>query len=446
MIASLSIGCNTDDLDPALEQNKDPRVSISKVDNLYALIKGAYSRMTGSGYYGRDLIVSNEVRTNNVFSNGNSGRFITEAGFNYSPTNTYFWDDAYRVISSANLVINTDLTQLEGDQDFGKHLQGQAYALRALAHFDLLKQFGQQHVTGGTTPGGIPYVTTYRTSDSSQEDLFPPRNTVEEVKTKIYEDLNSAFNLLEDTGEKNFFSKYAAKALEARVATYFGDWPRVITTAEDVINNTSFAIVPSADFVNSFASDGGNNIIFELEFSEADNQGSNSLAYIYRGSSYGDIQVIDDVLNLFEPTDVRGLGGILGYEGSMLRNLGKYPDNQGYDNVAILRYEELILNYAEALFETGGDALTQLNKIPAERGATLYAVASKENILLERRKELMFEGFYYDDLLRTGSDIEKTSAQQNILTTIPYGDHRLSWAIPRSEMDANSNMIQNKGY
>lgn len=182
MIASLSIGCNTDDLDPALEQNKDPRVSISKVDNLYALIKGAYSRMTGSGYYGRDLIVSNEVRTNNVFSNGNSGRFITEAGFNYSPTNTYFWDDAYRVISSANLVINTDLTQLEGDQDFGKHLQGQAYALRALAHFDLLKQFGQQHVTGGTTPGGIPYVTTYRTSDSSQEDLFPPRNTVEEVK------------------------------------------------------------------------------------------------------------------------------------------------------------------------------------------------------------------------------------------------------------------------
>ncbi len=159
-----------------------------------------------------------------------------------------------------------------------------------------------------------------------------------------------------------------------------------------------------------------------------------------------DVQVIDEVADLFEATDVRGVGGILGYEGTMLRNIGKYPDNQGYDNVPILRYEELVLNYAEALFETGGDALTQLNKIPANRGASAYGAATKENILLERRKELMFEGFRFDDLLRTGSDIEKISIQQNFLNTIPYGDSKLAYGIPIAETDANSNIAQNKGY
>jgi len=131
----------------------------------------------------------------------------------------------------------------------------------------------------------------------------------------------------------------------------------------------------------------------------------------------------------------------------MLRNLGKFPDNQGYDNVSIIRYEEVILNYAEALFETSGDALTEINKITSKRGASAYtAPLTKDDILNERRKELIFEGFRYDDLLRTGQDIEKTSLQQNFLATIPYGDPRLAWPIPQSEMDANSNMVQNTGF
>ena len=106
----------------------------------------------------------------------------------------------------------------------------------------------------------------------------------------------------------------------------------------------------------------------------------------------------------------------------------------------------MILNYAEALFETGGDALTQLNKIPSNRGASLYATATKDNIINERRKELIFEGFRYDDLLRTGKAIVKFSLQQNITSTIPYGDPRMTWAIPIAEMNANSNMVQNAGY
>jgi len=399
--------------------------------------------MTVSGYYGRDIIITNEVRTDNCFSNGNSGRFTTQASFTYTANTGYFWDEAYSTIARANIIIGTDVSTLTGDQDFGLHMQGQAYAMRALAHFDLVRQYGQQH-TGGTL--GVPYVTEFK-----GDNLYPARNTVTEVKDLIMADLATAFSLMDDSyydASKEFMSKYTAKALESRVAVYFGDWPAAKLAAEAVIGSNLYSVIAEGDYVSSWGQDGSSNSIFELAFNSTDNQGINGLAYIYRttgGGSYGDVQVLDDVINLYESGDVRA--NILGYEGTMLRNLGKFPDNQGYDNVSIIRYEEVILNYAEALFETSGDALTEINKITSKRGASAYtAPLTKDDILNERRKELIFEGFRYDDLLRTGQDIEKTSLQQNFLATIPYGDPRLAWPIPQSEMDANSNMVQNTGF
>jgi hypothetical protein len=434
--------CTTDDLEPSLEQNKSVEGSITDVSNLDGIIKGAYNNMTGSGYYGRDFIVTNEVRTDNCFSNGNSGRFTTQASFSYNANTGYMWDEAYDAIASANIVINTDLESLTGDANYGRHLQGQALAIRALTHFDLVKSYGQQHV-GGTL--GVPYVLEFK-----GEDLFPSRNTVAEVKALIYADLEAAFAAMSDSyfdSSKEFMSKYTAKALESRVATYFGDWSRAKSAAEAVIGSGLYSIIPAGDYVGHWSQDSSSNSIFELAFSATDNVGINGLAYIYRQGatgSYGDVQVLDEVIDLYEAGDVRA--GILGYEGVRLRNMGKYPDLQGYDNVTVIRFEEVILNYAEALLETGGDALTQLNKITSNRGATPYASATKANILNERRKELMFEGFRYDDLLRTGSSIEKISLQQNFAATIPYGDPRMTWAIPQAEMDANSNMVQNAGY
>lgn len=435
--------CSTDDLEPSLEQNKSVEGSIVDVSNLYGIMKGAYSIMTASGYYGRDYIINGEVRSDNCFSNANSGRFTTEAGFTYSSTSAQIWDEAYAAIASANIVINTDVSQLKGDQNYGKHLQGQAYVMRALIHFDLLRTYGQQHAGGNL---GVPYVTEFK-----GKNLFPARNTVDEVKGFIMADLKTGFDLMSTTypsPRKEFISKFTAKAIESRVAIYFGMWAEAKLACEAVINSNLYSIIPQATYVSSWAGKGNANSIFELGYSSTDNQGINGLAYIYRRGatgSYGDVQVIDEVINLYEAGDVRR--GILGYEETTkLRNMLKFPNLNGFDNVVVIRYEEVILNYAEALFETGGDALTQLNKIPSNRGASLYLSATKANILNERRKELIFEGHRFHDLVRTGSGILKVSPQQNFLATIPYGDYRLAWPIPKAEMDANSNMVQNKNY
>jgi len=104
------------------------------------------------------------------------------------------------------------------------------------------------------------------------------------------------------------------------------------------------------------------------------------------------------------------------------------------------------LHYAEALLETGGDALSQINLITSNRGASAYASVTKDNILEERRKELMFEGFRYDDLVRTGQSIPYWGSTENSLGTISYPNNLFAYPIPIGEINANSNMVQNDGY
>ena len=433
-------GCTTSDLDPTLEQDKDIDGSINTAQDMEGILKGAYNRMTSSVYYGRDFIINNEVRTDNTFANGNSGRFSTEAAFLYTADNNPgIWTQAYSVIATANILIGTDLENIEGDQGYAKHVQGQAYAIRALAHFDLLKQYGEQ-TTGGTL--GIPYITEFKSSNTT-----PSRNTVEEVKAAIFSDLNTAFSLMGDAyfdSSKEFMSRYTAKAIESRVAIYFGMWNEAKSAAEAVINSGLYQVIAGDQFVASYAGDGSQNSIFELAFSNTDNLGGNSLGFIYKGDTYGDIEVLPNVEDLYTDGDVRL--GILGIELGKLRNLGKYPDLNGWDNVMLCRYEEVILNYAEALFETGGDAASALNMITSKRGIDNYTTVTKEDILNERRRELIFEGFRYDDLMRTNSGVEKVDFEQNIAETIPAGDYRLAMPIPIVELDANANMVQNRGY
>lgn len=436
--------CTTKDLEPTLAQSKSVEQSVNKVDNLFSILKGIHSLMSGSGYYGQDVIITNEVRSDNAFSNGNSGRYTTESQFLYNDNSDLIWNNAYEVIANTNIIINADVEALEGDTDYGRHIQGQAMAIRALAHFDLLREYGQQHTGAGNL--GVPVITEYK-----GEDLFPSRNTVDEVKAAVYSDLETAFSMMDSQYDNTnvYISKYAAKALESRVAVYFGDWPRAVSAAEAVINSGMYSIISADSYVSSWTANGGSNVIFELSASQVDNAGINGLAYIYQinadGSGYGDVVATAEVADIYEDSDVRL--GILDTEGDFVRNVGKYADNVNFTyNIPLIRYEEVVLNYAEALLETGGDALTELNKIPANRGASLYTEATKENVLLERRRELVFEGFRFDDMLRTGMDMEAIGTNGMVVEVIDYPSNLFAWPIPISEMNANSNMVQNEGY
>jgi hypothetical protein len=448
--------CSKDALEPSLEQSKDFQTSINVLEDLQGILNGAFNRMTSSNYYGREIIIYGEVRSDNCFSNGNSGRFVTVAAMNMGnndayPTNT--WSQIYSVIASANALIGA--TGITGDVDEINQLKGEAYAIRAFAHFDLLRLFGQQHVVGGDATLGIPYVNKYipNVADYETDNLYPSRNTVAEVKTNIYADLETALSLMSESlndPTAKTISTFAVNAIQARVAIYFGDWSIAKTACEAIIGSGEYSIVPAESYAKIWNTDSPVNSIFELAFSSTDNANINGLQYIYRGAQYGDIQVLADLSGIFETNDVRGfVNGMFGYEGSKIRNMGKYPSKDYSDDVFLFRYEEVILNYAEALFELNNadpNALTYLNMIPSNRNATSYTACTKANIMLERRKELCFEGFRFDDLVRTHSDIPLVSPLQQTHGGPTYGNYKYAFPIPLAELNANSNMIQNYGY
>ena len=438
--------CTSEDLDPTLAQSKSVEGSINTAEDVFGILSGAYNRVTSSAYYGRNFIIWGEVRSDNCYSNGNSGRFVTDAEMNYTDNFGGHWAQAYSVIASANIVIALDPAALDGDADVISHYQGQAYAIRALAHYDLLLYYGQQH-TGGSL--GVPYVTEYK-----GEDNLPSRKSVDECKNMIMDDLAMAISMMNkanDDPSKQYFTYYGAQALKARVALYFKDYDAVIAAAGEIMGSGAYSIIGADDLANSFLIDGASNSIFELAFSSVDNANINGLQQIYRGPAYGDVQPLDDLINLFDETDVRGMDPMLGEDPEVegrISNLGKYPSYDYSDNIPILRYEEIVLAYAEALLKKGqtAQALEQLNSVPAKRNAGLYDAATEDNILTERRKELCFEGMRFHDLARTGKGIPEVDALLQRHGGPGYGDYKYAFPIPQVEMDVNPNMVQNSGY
>lgn len=464
MILSFGVftSCSEEDLDPTLAQSKSIETSINSVNDMQALLVGAMERMSATAYYGRDVIILGEIFSDNTYSNANSNRFVVEALMDLNENSAVastLWAQAYGVIASANIIIGAE--GIEGDQDQINHIKGQAYAIRALAHFDLVKFYGQQHVAGGgLSAEGVPYVTVFRDNDN----LFPSRNTVAEVRDLAYNDLETAQQMLIpglDNPSKEFITTIGAYAIEARIANYFGDQPRALTASKMVIDSGKYSVATEGQFLNSFATDGGPNIIFEIAFTATDNPGINGLANIYQAGSYGDVVALPNLADSYEDGDIRGVSDyeqtadavpetVIGLTGATYRNVGKYPSRAPYeDNVPVIRYEEMVLIYAEALLETGAsdtDVLTWLNMVPNNRGASAYTEASLDNILEERRKELAFEGFRFHDIARMGWDIPLPDPILQTHGGPAYGDFNFAMPLPADEVRVNANIQQNQGY
>jgi len=129
---------------------------------------------------------------------------------------------------------------------------------------------------------------------------------------------------------------------------------------------------------------------------------------------------------------------------------GTYTSDQ---HIVKMRYADLLLLYAEAMFEDGkGDdarALKALNDVRGRKGVEMPAKAAltREIIRNERRVELAYEGLRYNDLIRW--DIAKT-----VIPTIPYdkaGTKRKYdgplWPVPQAQMDIMEEYwTQNDGF
>lgn len=112
------------------------------------------------------------------------------------------------------------------------------------------------------------------------------------------------------------------------------------------------------------------------------------------------------------------------------------------DKYILLRYGEVVLNKAEALFRKGDTqaALDVVNELRVARGAPELSSLSEQALLDERGFETYWEALRRIDQIRfgtfTGTWSEKTVTD----------DFRVLFPIPQQALDSNPNLTQNPGY
>ncbi len=462
LIVIISVGCEEElDLEP--EQSLPTSEALSNINGLETAIRGAYSALRSLSYYGRNYYVIPEVASDNVLVVlDNSGRFINENRYilNENSTQGGFWNVAYNIIARVNNVLN-NIDNIEDSRDDERNnLLVQAHFIRGLVYFDLARTFCQPWPKGNGSQLGVPIVL-------QTEIDTPPRNTLAEVYNQVIQDLNRSIEASDAINDPNaawlppfFASKVAAQALLSRVYLYQQDYANAELLASEVINS-GYQLVSNGSYLGYWNSEVftdpqiGRLIedIFLIRVLDVESNGADDLGLIYMDEGYGDLRPTQDIMDLYSSNDVRSrlIRTIRGDQ-----YIYKFPGRQNFPGLTsprILRLSEVVLNRAEARAKLGNipGALTDLNRIRARAGIGNITPPDDQvldEVLLERRRELAFEGHRSFDIFRNERDLVRIECNlpngRNCM--VPFSSNLTAFPIPISELNANPRMQQTEGY
>lgn len=462
-LAVLSAGLTScDDFlteEPALTQSNE--LSLKDYDGLYTATAGLYARFQSYGWFGCSNILTPELcggNARNPITFDGSGRYRVQATWNFNENSTWgSWYYSYYTIVAANNIIDNcegKTTATISQQDID-NLKAEALAVRAFCYFNLVNVHGLPY-TEDPQSLGVPVVLGH-------EIGTPARNTVAEVFAQIEKDLTEAEDLIEDNytkananDAKAYFTKPAIQALLSRVYLYEGKWQQCADYATKVINSKQYNLLSGEDYLAMFTQDvakKGDEIILEVYGSNKnsywDGSGWEHIAYVttldaVEGSA--DVCASEDLVKLFDANDIRSQLYELknNQDFACLKYAGKAGSSiPKENNIPLIRFAEMYLNRAEAIFHgasvSGVSADADLNTLAIARGTK---ASSSANVLVDRRKELAFEGHIFFDLKRNKQGVTRTD---NGGVDVPYSN-RWAMPIPKSECDANPNMVQNEYY
>lgn len=140
--------------------------------------------------------------------------------------------------------------------------------------------------------------------------------------------------------------------------------------------------------------------------------------------------------------------------GATLETAGIRPMKYAYDyssngqknnDWVVYRYSDVILMQAEAILR-GGDgtpteALALVNSIRSKRGVAAFTTLTLDNLLDERGRELYWEGWRRQDLIRFGKFL--LAWQEKPADASP---NTLLFALPAQQVASNPNLTQNPGF
>lgn len=483
---ALSTGACKKVLEPELEYAIEAS-RLKTIEDFERVLNGAYAYMRSQGYYGFGYSNGADINTDNMVettaSLGNN-RPLSQWYYNVgSGVVSRVWNAPYQAINQANAVLDNIGNLQEKVSGQKNRIKGQALAIRALAHFDLMRFFAMNYDRNSSDLG----VAIKLKSEVS----FPPRNTIKECFDQIYEDLTEAEQLLQNidvpinTGSRRIrMDVHAVRALRARVSLYTKQWEDARDYANLVITQsginlgsivagvgvTATAINNTTTFQSVWFND--LNSIAETIFAVAVNIGQGSPGF-FPNDGMNAYTVSQDWRNLFGGSPTNDVRYNVTYNpsaspatASYLKFTGRFTGTalprDGNVDVKVFRIAEMLLIRAEANHRLGDDnaaradiRLLRQNRIQGYNPAADVIPDVLEAIEVERRKELIGEGHRWFDAKRYGIGFNRGTAPGNgdcpntaPDCELPAGSYKFVFPIPQAELQANPAMKnqQNPGW
>ena len=350
----------------------DEKNAFSTPGKILAQVNNLYSQLQNSIFYGGRFIVFNEQRADEFGQNdGNAATGSAVWNQNVASTNEYInnvWAAGYRAINSANVLIN-QLQQTKVISDsLAKLYVAEAKFVRALSYLSLLQTYAKPYNLDKAALG-LPLRLSPITS-LGFNDLA--RSSVEEIYTQIIKDLNEAeadlpvayATPLLNTSRAH---KSSAIALKTRVFLNQSDYQKVMQESAKLVPNAppykytagSLSHNLEASFVNIFTgSYTGAEAIFFIPFANSP-ASQFSLAFNYLAQPIIFLATLGIVSNpaLSDAQDARST--LIGTNAAKQKVLRKFAITTApfRDYVPVMRYAEVMLNYAEAATRTNDLAL-----------------------------------------------------------------------------------------
>ena len=393
------------------------------------------------------------------------------------------WDNMYKLIQASNQFIEgLEATNSIKEKEKEPYL-GEAYFMRAFAHFNLVRWFGD-----------VPAFTDSKCVTDFLGNTTITRNKVEDIYLKlIVPDLKQAEVLLPNRGRastapNSTVSKWAAKACLAEVYLTMAGWPMKQTQyyadardkALEIITDGGYKLVDHyEDLWKEATKSDDTEHIFALNHSNTNysNYGKSYFTTDEEGG-WGDY-LADSCFYERYPNDERkkfnfvtefqpgGVGRKINFKKTVMRSpaINKYRDYGGVSSpqslgiTPIYRYADVYLSLAEALVmkpeATSKDyteALGYVNTIRERaklKALKLEDVNTQEKfidqILTERSHEFWCEnGQYRADLIRHDKFVQRAID----VTQTPYANkYKELYPLPLSVItDGKGQVKQNPGY
>jgi len=472
-------------------------------EQLKAAVMGCYASMLGgSGMpLTKYLFIWGELRGDMVTTGSDMGEEENVDALNplkrdelymirteLSSTNSLVnWEAVYRTINNCNDVIENGPKVIEVDKTLTesqlKAYLSEAYALRGLMYFYLLRTFGE-----------VPLKLKPTLSDTDIQPIA--KSSQQEVYKQVISDVTYAAanapltygRMPEDRGR---ITAYTAYTILADAYLWMEDYENTIKACDKVIESERYRLFPAGTQQETWYRDvffNGNSVegIFEIQFNTQrqnpfwDMFGSNSrefkaVDWIAEGGLFG-VDIIDA-----NNRDIRGSGTSMSEAtGAIVKYTSGRTNSTSYSNWFVYRYSDVLLMKAEALTwldpgnaANGQEAIDLVNQIRIARnalntvGGSTIEIPDPENtegistfIFNERAREFAFEGKRWYDILRNAKrnnyanekillEIVSASALPSKQLTVvnKYKDHRSHYLpIYYTEVQTNTALVQNPFY